>query len=247
MFGVGSLIFALLFSLCLGHGAVINPAFRANPNVNGGWCQWCQGDQVNSCDKTYCDPPSPCYKAPGPKTAAASAFSGYTGLKDASGQYWIDQTGGNDTVPVYCPGQTVHFSVLNYADHNGIYQFQTMPGGPGQEKEGSFKAISEWKSINMDQETTYYDIDGVTTLKPGICKGGIAWSPSVGHCRDFSLFKSSFTVPSNLPTGPTILRWIWYGAMTVDGKKVVGPEPSLFVNCKDVVIGSSGQCGRDVE
>jgi len=56
------------------------------------------------------------------------------------------------------------------------------------------------------------------------------------------LYKSFFTLPASLPPGDTIFRWIWYGAMTVDGKRVVGPEASLFVNCKDVVIGTPEQC-----
>merc|ERR1712232_711101 len=38
------------------------------------------------------------------------------------------------------------------------------------------------------------------------------------------------------------MRWIWYGAMTTDGKRAIGPEPSLFVNCVDVVIGTPEQC-----
>jgi len=117
-----------------------------------------------------------------------------------------------------------------------------MHGKPGEEREDAFKSFTEWKSINMDPDTTYYDIDGITPLKPGICKGGVAWSPNVGHCRDNNLYKSTFTLPTNLPTGDSIFRWLWYGAMTTDGKHVVGPEDSLFVNCKDVIIGTPQQC-----
>jgi len=117
-----------------------------------------------------------------------------------------------------------------------------MPGKPGDERESLFKAFTEWKSINNDESVTYYDIDGVTPLTAGTCKGGIPWSPALGHCRDFTLYKSSFTIPTNVPSGDTILRWIWYGAMTVDGKRVVGPESSLFVNCKDIIIGTPQQC-----
>jgi len=219
---------------------------RANPNVNGGWCPWCQGDQVDCSDKPFCIPPKPCWGAPGPTTVGINKYASYTGIKDVNGEYWIDQTDGNDTRPIWCPGQKIPYSFLNFADHNGIHQFQTMLGKPGDEKEELFKPFTSWKSINMDDGITYYDIDGVTTLKPGVCKGGIPWSPQVGHCRDMSFYKSSFTLPTSLPPGDTILRWIWYGAMTVDGKKVVGPEPSLFVNCKDVIIGTPQQCRQIV-
>jgi len=243
MLGVCSLFVAILFTLCSGHGTVISPAMRANPTVNGGWCAWCQGNQVGCQDKLFCDPPSPCYGAPGPTTVAARSFSGYTNLKDRNGDYWIDQTGGNDTVPVWCPSQTIPYNFFLYADHNGIFQFQSMPGKPGEEKEELFKPFTNWKSINMDNDTTYYAVDGTTPLTPGLCQGGtIPWSPSLPHCRDLSLYKSSFTLPASITPGATILRWVWYGAMTVDGKRVVGPEPSLFVNCKDVIIGTPQQC-----
>jgi len=247
MFGVRSLFLAaLLFSLCLGHGALITPAMRANPSVNGGWCPWCQGDQIECSNKLFCAPPSPCWGAPGPTTVKANVFSGFSGLKDNHGDFWIDQTGGDDAKPIWCPSETISYNVLLYADHNGIFQFQTMPGKPGQEKEDLFKPITGWKSINNDNATTYYDTDGITPLKPGICKGGIPWSPQVGHCRDFTFYKSSFTLPASLPPGDTIFRWVWYGAMTVDGQPVVGPEKSLFVNCKDVTIGTPQQCNRIV-
>jgi len=243
MFGVRPLFFALLISLCLGHGTIVKPAMRANPTISSGWCPWCQGDQAE-CAQPFCTAPSPCWGAPGPTTVGVSRFSGYTGLKDSNGEYWIDQTDGNDTRPIYCPGETFHYSVLLTADHNGIHQFQTMQGKPGSEKEQLFKPISGWKTINNEDDITYYLIDGITPQKPGTCKSGVAWKPEIGHCRDDTLYKDSITLPANLPPGDTILRWVWYGGMTVDGKKVIGPEHSLFVNCKDIIIGTPQQCGK---
>lgn len=40
------------------------------------------------------------------------------------------------------------------------------------------------------------------------------------------------------------MRWFWYGAMKTDGERVNGPEHSLFVNCKDVVVGTPEQCHK---
>jgi len=242
---VYSLFFALLFSLCLGHGTVISPAMRYNPDVNGGWCAWCQGSQIQCDGKTFCDPPTPCWGAKGPTTIAASYFGTYSNIKDSNGDYWVDRDGGNDKLPIWCPSQNISFNFFLNADHNGIYQFQIMSGKPGDEKEELFKPFTDWKSINMDNDTTYYAIDGVTPLKPHICQGnnaGVPWGPEIAHCRDNSLFHSSFVLPASQPPGNAIFRWIWYGAMTVDGKHVNGPEPSLFVNCKDVMIGTPEQC-----
>jgi len=244
LFGMRSLcLLALLYSLCLGHGTVINPAMRDNPTVSGGWCPWCQGDQVGCSDKVFCDPPSPCWGAPGPTTVGINPFNNYANLKDSNGNYWIDHTRPNASEPIWCPSQTIEYSFMNFADHNGIFQFQIMPGKPGDEKEALFKPFTAWKSINNDPDTIYYDEDGVTPLKPGICKDGTAWAPTTGHCKDGNLYKSNFTLPALTP-GNYIFRWIWYGAMTVDGKRVTGPEPSLFANCKDVIIGSPSQCNK---
>jgi len=175
-------------------------------------------------------------------TVSINSFASYTKLKDSNGQYWIDQTTGSDTPPVWCPNQVIDYSFFNFADHNGIYQFQFMSGKPGDEDNSKFQAFTVWRSINNDPHTIYYDSDGVTPLKPGVCKDGQAWGANIPHCKDFNLYKSNFTIPNSLPAGPAILRWLWYGAMTVDGKRVVGPEPSLFANCKDVIIGTSQQC-----
>jgi hypothetical protein len=235
-------LLSLLVKLCLGHATIINPAFRFNPTVSDGWCAWCQGSQIECQNQAFCPVPTPCWGAPGPTTVAAKYFSGFQNTKDKNGNYWIDQTGGNDTVPVWCPSQTISFNTFLNADHNGIFQFQLAPGKPGEEKEELFKPFTQWKSINNDANTTYYAQDGVTPLKPGMCAQNVPWSPSVGHCRDNSYYQSTFTLPASAAPGPSILRWIWYGAMTVDGKRVVGPEDSLFVNCKDIIIGTPAQC-----
>jgi len=235
MFGVRLFFLALLFSLCLGHATITKPAMRSNPSA-GEYCPWCQGSQVECSGTTFCKPPSPCWGAKGP-TVGNRFFSGYSSLKDDNGDYWVEQTDGNDTRPVWCPGESIPYAIYINADHNGIYRFQMA----SSETESAFKDITSWKSINMDDEP-YYDSDGITQLKPGVCKGGAAWSPAVEHCRDNTLYKSTFTVPTNQPAGNTIFRWIWYGAMTIDGQPVTGPEKSLFVNCKDVIIGSAQQC-----
>jgi len=217
---------------------------RFNPNVNGGWCSWCQGNQVACTDTIFCDPPTPCYDAPGPLTIASKYFSSFANLKDPNGNYWIDQTNGSDVEPVWCPSQTIDYSFYNNADHNGIYQFQIMAGKPGDEKESGFKNFTSWKSINNDPDTTYYKEDGVTPYMTGICTNGAAWTPETAHCRDNAFWKSSFQLPADLTPGNYIFRWIWYGAMTLDLKRVNGPEPSLFVNCKDIIIGTPQQCNK---
>jgi len=229
--------------LVVGHGVITTPATRNNPSVSGGWCPWCQGAQ-QFCDKkkvTDCPPPSPCWGASGDSVDPAK-FNQNKDLKDPDGNYWVDHSG---TKPMWCPGKTYVLSWYNFADHNGIYRFESQLGNPGDEKEELFKNFTVWKSINNDPDTDYYDRDGVTKIPFGNCTTSTqAWAPEVAHCRDETWAKMNLTIPKSMPTGNTVIRLIWYGAMRTNVTRVIGPENSLFTNCLDVVVGDSLQCGE---
>lgn len=229
------------------HGVITTPATRNNPTVLSGWCPWCQGTQ-DFCEMksvSDCPPPSPCWGATG-GSVDPSKFNQNKDLKDPDGNYWVDQEGGeNGTAPVWCPGMNYTLNWYNFADHNGIYQFESQLANPGDETEEAFKSFTNWRSVNSDIDTKYYDTDGVTPLKNIQCTGNQSttpWSPEVPHCKDKSWSKINLAIPEDMPIGNTVVRLIWYGAMTVDLKRVTGPENSLFTNCLDIIISNSSQC-----
>lgn len=161
------------------------------------------------------------------------------------GSPWI--ASGEGGIPLWCPGDVMPIHVFVNADHNGVFRWESQLAAPGMEKEEAFANFTEWRSINQDASADYYASDGKTKLQPGKC---IApgkcreWSPSCPHCRNNVFSNATLTIPQTMPAGKTVLRWIWYGAMTPDGERVHGPEHSLFVNCKDIVVGTAEQCRK---
>lgn len=237
-----------------GHGTVTLPAMRNNPTISGGWCPWCQGEQdfCNPSDTNPCNPPSPCWGATPGETVGPDKFNDFNKVPSPDGTPWIDQTGGTDKVTMWCPGKTVPIRFYINADHNGVVRWESQLAAPGSETEEGFKNFTSWVSFNNDPATKYYDKDGITLLKPDTCTWasfnntldlGVPWTPEVAHCRDDVWAESLLTLPADFPTGQTVFRWFWYGAMKTDGTRVMGPEHSLFANCADIVVGTPEQCG----
>lgn len=229
------------------HGTITKPAFRDNPTISAGWCPWCQGEQ-NFCDpraNAKCAPPKPCWGETPGSTVSPEKFPALKDLIAPDGSKWIDPA---RTIPTWCPGDVIPIHFYIYADHNGVTRWESQLASPGMETEEAFKNFTSWQSDNQDSSTTYYALDGVTELEQGRCTKPDAsnetWTPNFAHCRDNVLAKTVLKLPSDMPAGETVLRWFWYGAMKTDGKRVMGPEHSLFVNCKDVVIGTPQQCGK---
>ena len=125
----------------------------------------------------------------------------------------------------------MRFSYFINADHNGVYRWESQLAQPGHERENSFRPFSGWRSINADNATEYYNSTSLKRIPTGWCPSKlVAWTPRVAHCRDNVFAETAMLLPSHLPPGPTVVRWIWFGAMTVNGTRVTGPEHSLFVN-----------------
>ena len=117
------------------------------------------------------------------------------------------------------------------ADHNGVYRWESQLAQPGDETEKGFRPFSNWRRINTDAATNYYNITTLKRIPSGWCPTKLTpWTPEVAHCRDNVFAETSTVLPRNLPPGPTVVRWIWFGALTTNGTRVNGPEHSLFVN-----------------
>jgi len=229
------------------HGTIAKPAMRYNPS-KGTYCPWCQGSQSEcSKDPRKCAPPSPCWGGIPGSAIDRKFFGKWKDQVGPDGQPWVD---GNDlelsgSVPIWCPGDVVPIHTFTKADHNGVYRWESQLAAPGRETESNFVNFTAWKSVNQDPDATFYASDGHTQLAPGRCyKPGkcTVWTPKCSHCRNDVFSKTVLTLPTTMPSGQTVLRWFWYGAMTTSGEHVQGPEHSLFVNCKDVVVGTPQQC-----
>jgi len=171
-------------------------------------------------------------------------WSGKQGLLAPDGTPWIDPTGGTGKVTTWCPGTTVPFRFYSNADHNGVVRWESQLASPGAETEEGFKNFTDWVSFNNDPATNYYTKDG-EKLQPDVCSSvDVPWAPEVGHCRDDVFAETTLTLPADMPAGQTVFRWFWVGAMKTDGTRVNGPEPSLFANCVDIVVGTPEQCGN---
>jgi len=235
-----------LAAVAAGHGTVTVPAMRNNPTVSGGWCPWCQGEQ-DFCDPTDtnpCNPPSPCWGATPGETVSPTKYNDMADLKAPDGTPWIDPEGGSGKVTMWCPGKTVPIRFYINADHNGVVRWESQNVAPGAETEDGFKNFTDWVSFNNDPAANFYTKDG-TLLQPGTCtndRSDVPWAPEVAHCRDDVFAETTLTLPADMPTGQTVFRWFWYGAMKTDGTRVMGPEHSLFANCVDVVVGTPEQC-----
>lgn len=239
------LVAAVLVSVVAAHGTVSQPAMRENPSLRTLYSPWSQGAK-NACDPTStkpCSPPTPCWGAKPGTMIQQKYFGERKDLTMPDGTPWI--AAGNGSMPTWCPGDVVPIHIYVNADHNGVYRWESQLASPGREVEAAFANITSWKSVNQDPDTDFYASDGITKLTPGKCyKPGKCetWAPTCPHCRNDVFAKTSLTIPRTMQAGATVLRWFWYGAMTTDGVRVHGPEHSLFVNCKDIIVGTAERC-----
>jgi len=238
------LALALVCSVA-GHATVSWPAMRFNPSAPK-YCPWCQGS-ATKCDPKFshaqCLPPSPCWGDKPGTMIPQQYFGKWKAHVMPDRKPWVATGVGG--IPTWCPGDVVPIRTFLNADHNGAYRWESQLAAPGRETEKAFANITSWKSINMDPDTDYYASNGVTKLTPGKCYPPgkcAAWGASCSHCRNNVFSSTSLKLPSSMPAGQTVLRWFWYGAMTTAGVHVHGPEHSLFVNCKDIVVGTAEQC-----
>jgi len=230
------------------HGTVTKPAMRYNPS-KGRYCPWCQGSQT-SCvqDPEKCAPPTPCWGGIPGSQISKQFFGKWKNHVGPDGKPWIDGSEVEQTansIPIWCPGDAISTHTFVNADHNGVYRWESQLASPGRETEQKFVNFTSWKSVNQDSDADFYASDGTTKLIPGKCyKPGkcAQWTPKCSHCRNKVFSNTTLTLPSNMPSGQTVLRWFWYGAMKTSGERVTGPEHSLFVNCKDIVVGTTEQC-----
>lgn len=220
------------------------PAVRDNSAMG---CPMCQGSQ----QQNDAPPPTPCWGALEATTLSPHRFPDFKALQTPEGAPWVDPNGGSDQCPqpFWCPGTSVPIRFFLYADHNGVFRWESQRAAPGAETEAGFTNFTSWQSINIDEESSYYELDGETPLKAGYCRGqsDAPWDPHKVHCRDNSLAETSLKVPDDMQAGQTVIRWLWYGAMKTDGTRVTGPEHSLFLNCFDVMIGTPEQCANPPE
>lgn len=198
------------------------------------YCPDCQGDQVgcSASGPVGCVPVTPCYGATPASLVTPDKFNGLKNATAPDGTPWIEQ---NPSKTTWCPGETYAIRYHILADHNGVYRWESSLGAPGSETEESFVPFTDWVSFNADANTKYYHEDS-TEWDINSCING-SWSPHVTHCKDQAFAETHLTIPSNLPQGETVVRWIWFGALQTDGTPAVGPEPSLFANCVDIVVG----------
>jgi len=230
-----------------GHGTVSSPAMRENPSLRSLYSPWSQGGK-NACDPTStekCSPPTPCWGDEPGTMIQRKDFGKRQDLLLPDGTPWVAT--GNGSTPTWCPGDVVPIHTYVNADHNGVYRWESQLAAPGAETEKAFVNFTSWKSVNQDPDADFYASDGITKLAPGKCyKPGECetWAPTCPHCRNDVFSSTSLTVPSSMPAGETVLRWFWYGAMNTDGVRVHGPEHSLFVNCKDIIVGTPEQCSH---
>lgn len=220
---------------------------RENPSLRTLYSPWSQGAK-NACDPTTtekCAPPTPCWGDKPGSMIQKKHFGERQDLHLPDGTPWVAT--GNGSTPTWCPGDVVPIHTYVNADHNGVYRWESQLATPGAETEKAFVNFTSWKSVNQDPDTDFYASDGITKLTPGKCyKPGKCetWSPTCSHCRNDAFSRTSLIVPTDMPAGETVIRWFWYGAMTIDGLRVHGPEHSLFVNCKDIIVGTPEQCRR---
>lgn len=248
-----------------GHGTIVMPAMRANPSVENGYCPYCQGE-MHQCDGDdtisirKCEPPSPCWGATSAQTVAPSKFgTTLSSARHPDGSYWIDRNGGTVERPIWCPGDVIPIRYYINADHNGVFWWESQLAAPGEEKERPFRRFSERMSVNNYAQSVQYPNgtetivqfanyfmaeDGVTEIPAGTCKGGTVWSEVKSHCIDNMFAATTLEIPPDMEIGETVLRWMWFGATDTTGAVVADAEAekSLFVNCKDVIIGSPEQC-----
>merc|ERR1712232_423198 len=99
-------------------------------------------EKCNPSATKKCTPPTPCWGAEANGgTVTAQHFGKYKDMKGPGGIPWIDQAGGPHQPKVeWCPGQTVPFKYFIYADHNGVYRFESQHAAPGMEKENAFES-----------------------------------------------------------------------------------------------------------
>ncbi|CAK0875202.1 unnamed protein product [Prorocentrum cordatum] len=241
--GLGLLLLARAPAPAEPHAAVTRPAMRHNPWVNSGWCPWCQGTQ-QFCDlkTSSCLPPSPCWDADPGTRVARDRFGDMQSLRTPEGDFWIDEGGPDQPAPVLCPGDAVPVHFVIMADHNGAYRWEAQRADPGEESEAAFQNFTPWISLNNDGATEYFRKDGVTPHETDRCSidddnRSFAWSWSIEDCRKDTWARTLVALPSDMPPGRHVLRWLWLGGLTTEGRRVVGPEPAIFVNCVDVVVG----------
>jgi len=237
---LSSVLVLQLAATAAGHAAITTPAARGDND----WCPWCHGDQdfVHSHSEQVPQPHFPCWDASLRGRVKPEKFNDMAKLTDPDGEFWVDQLDAPED-PIWCPGQTVNIRMYLHADHNGVYRWESQLAKPGEEVNGSFQSFTSWRSINHDPNTDYYSTDGVKAVALDDCpNSGGSWANSVANCKTGTFAKTNMTLPDSLPAGPTVIRWLWYGARDLDLHPVTGPESSLFVQCIDVVVGSPEQC-----
>lgn len=245
-----------LLGLAEGHGAIVSPAMRF-PAEEYSYCPFCQGEQTacEGLEPWQCVPASTCFGAKGAQTVPRSHFPvSIRDLKHADGSYWIDEHGGTSNIPVYCPGDTIPTRYYINADHNGYWHWESQLAAPGEEVEFEWTMISERISVNnyvrngVQYANYFASSDGLSTIPAGTCTGsqGLDWRRDYAHCMDNMFAEVNLTLPANMSPGATVLRWRWYGGVDENGMAVSDdsqpPEKSLFVNCKDIHIGTPDEC-----
>jgi hypothetical protein len=198
-----------------------------------------------------CHPATPCWGSTGPTTVHRSKFDWIGNTKHPDGSYWVEE-GGSDERPTYCPGQSIPIRYYVHSDHNGAFRWEAQQAEPGQEQEDQFQPITEFISVNNyvkdgQNLANYFMAEGTlgtTQIPNGYCKDGSAWSPQHDQCMNYMFAETTLDLPTNMPTGNVVLRWRWHGSTATDGSVVTNgnAEKSLFINCKDVVIGSPEVC-----
>lgn len=90
----------------------------------------------------------------------------------------------------------------------------------------------------------YFMSDGLTQIPNGYCWSGDVWSPKTDGCMSYMFAETTLELPTSLQEGDVVIRWRWHGSTDTDGKILVdaASERSLFINCKDVIIGSPEVC-----
>jgi hypothetical protein len=137
----------------------------------------------------------------------------------------------------------------------GVWFWESQQAAPGEEREGEFVRITPHTSVNnyvkdgKELANYFSSEDGVTKIEAGSCKDGAAWSWSRDQCMPGMFAETTLVLPTDMHRGETVMRWRWYGAMDESGTFVADSvaERSLFVSCKDVIVGTAEQCSaRDV-
>jgi hypothetical protein len=149
---------------------------------------------------------------------------------------------------MWCPGDKIPIRYYVFTDHNGVWQWEAQRASPGEEVEENFSMITERISVNNYVKNNvslanYFMDDGVTPIPAGSCEDGSEWKVTNNECMNQMFAETTLELPLDMPAGETVLRWRWFGSMDTSGRVVDGnAERSLFLNCKDVVIGTADQC-----